>query len=69
MAEDKAAAETTRVADPPAEDVKEEEEWKVQAEAFKNEGECFGLRQGRPNCLLCSAGSTAWGTSALTMPS
>ena len=41
MAEDTAAAETARVADPPAEDVKEEEDWKVQAEAFKTEGESW----------------------------
>lgn len=39
MAEDTAAAEPTRVVDTPEEDVNEVEEWRVQAEAFKNEGE------------------------------
>lgn len=35
-----ATAEPTRIVDTPTEDVKEEEEWRVQAEAFKSEGEC-----------------------------
>lgn len=60
MAEDKAEAETTRVADPPAEDVKEEEEWKVQAEAFKTEGELVSTFATQ----LASAGSTLGGWCA-----
>lgn len=38
MAEPTAAKETTGVTEKAAEGVPEEEEWRVQAEAFKNEG-------------------------------
>lgn len=57
MAEDTEAAETTRVVDAPAEDVKEEEEWRVQAEAFKTEGACrVSNRRFAIECTACLAG-------------